>query len=196
MKKIAYFIGSCAGILISLTSLSEAAVIVLNNMNTAMIRQPVTAVIVDTNGNSFEQTYYYEPSLNGVDIGLTNPGESIYFPDYNARYLWNNGYWVNEQGYYWNNGRYTYVDHPHWHDHWHGYWNNHRGNYSYHSSDVTINNYNNSNPNPKTYNYNQTHQSSQPKLNYNSSAQQNEAHYHTHQTHQHVHSTSSKNHSH
>ncbi len=84
-------------------------------------RQPVQAVFIDANGNSVERTCCYNSEVGGIDIGDTTYS-SVYFPGNNVRYLYADGYWVDESGYYWNGGRRYYYDHPGWNDHWHGYW--------------------------------------------------------------------------
>lgn len=106
----------------SISSKLPAGVIVFNGGLVAYSsQQPINAVFTDSDGNSYQQTVYYNPAIGGVDIG--NPGSyvSVYFPTLGSAYLWNNGYWVGEDGYYWNNGTRVYVG-PNWNDHWHAYW--------------------------------------------------------------------------
>jgi hypothetical protein len=97
-------------------------------------QQPVRAVFVDAYGNTVEKTCYFNPELGGVDIGDASY-TSVYFPDNNVRYMYANGFWIGEDGYYWNGGRRYYYDHPGWRDHWHGYWGGH--------TNVYINEHNN-----------------------------------------------------
>jgi hypothetical protein len=48
--------------------------------------------------------------------------QSVFFPQFDARYLKWNGYWVNEQGFYWNEGARFRVKHPRWGEYWDQYW--------------------------------------------------------------------------
>ncbi len=100
----------------------DAAVVVFDQagMNSA---QPIEATIVDSNGNTFQQTVYYDPSIGGVDMNANwaGPNASIYFPTLGTGYVWYNGYWVNPEGYYWNNGARYYVG-PTWNGYWANYW--------------------------------------------------------------------------
>ncbi len=120
----------------------EAAIVVIGGPGVALTyRQPVQAVIVDNNGNRYEQTVYYDPAMGGVDVDTTwaGPNASVYFPAYGTRYLWYNGYWVDQAGYYWNGGNRIYIGHPYWHDHWAGYWNGYgHGHGWYHSSPEVV----------------------------------------------------------
>lgn len=88
------------------------------------VGEPIKAIIVTPDGNTVEQTVPYNPTLGGVDInaGLVGANASIYFPSLNAGYVWYDGHWVDNEGYYWNNGARVYVNHPHWHEYWGGYW--------------------------------------------------------------------------
>lgn len=120
MKKIVML--SVIAFSLSLNHALQAGVIVLGGPSAAFTpQQPITAVVTDSNGNSSEQTVYYNPTYGGVDIGNPGPYVSVYFPTLSTGYLWNNGFWVGEDGYYWNNGARVYVG-PQWHDHWHNYW--------------------------------------------------------------------------
>lgn len=86
--------------------------------------QPIQAVVVDSAGNNFQQTIYYDPAIGGVDLDTNwaGPNASVYFPTLGTGYVWYNGYWVDQAGYYWNGGRRVYVGHPHWGNFWVGYW--------------------------------------------------------------------------
>lgn len=90
-------------------------------------RQPIQAVIVDSNGNASEQTFYYNPDIDGVDIdaSMAGPDASIYFPSLGTGYIWYNGYWVDQDGYYWNGQARIFINHPHWKERWTGYWDAH-----------------------------------------------------------------------
>lgn len=90
-------------------------------------RQPVQAVIVAPGGGTVQQTVYYDPSLGGVDLDASwaGPNASIYFPAYQTSYVWYNGFWVDQAGYYWDGSRRVYIAPAYWHDHWAGYWHNH-----------------------------------------------------------------------
>jgi len=104
----------------------NAGIIYFGPSVTFTAQQPVRAVIVDADGNAIEKTYTYDPSVGGVDLGIPGgPATSIYFPDTNVRYLWSNGCWVGEDGYYWNHGNRVYIQNPEWRTHWNGYWTTH-----------------------------------------------------------------------
>jgi hypothetical protein len=107
------------------TSQAEAAVVVVDQPGVVLnSRQSLPVVVVDSNGNTFQQTVYYDPSLGGIDLNTSwaGPNASVYFPTLNTGYVWYNGYWVNPAGYYWNGGRRYYVG-PTWNNYWVGYWN-------------------------------------------------------------------------
>lgn len=109
------------------SNVGDAAVIYLGENVTVPTEQPINAIIVDGNGNTVEKVFYYNPSLGGVDIGGSWDAEctSIVLPDYNVRYLWAGGYWLDEGGYYWLGGRRYFYNYPGWGVHWSGYWSNH-----------------------------------------------------------------------
>ena len=107
---------------------SEAAVVTIGGPGIVLAnRQPVQAVIVGPNGNSIQQTVYFDPALGGVnlDTSWAGPNASVYFPAYQTSYIWYNGFWVDQAGAYWDGGKRVYITHPHWHDYWGGYWHNH-----------------------------------------------------------------------
>lgn len=113
---------------IGFTSKTEAAVVTIGGPGISLTyRQPVQTVVVDTNGNTLQQTVYYDPAIGGVnlDTSWAGPNASVYFPAYQTGYVWYNGFWVDHAGYYWDGGRRVYLNHPHWGDHWSGYWHNH-----------------------------------------------------------------------
>lgn len=127
MKKSALLIATFS-LAMSFAAQSEAIAIRIGGPDIVFSnRQPVIVVIVDSNGNTYEQTYYYDPSLGGLDIdpSFAGPGASIYIPSLGMGYLWYNGYWVDQQGYYWNGRERVYINYPDWHEHWHGYWEKH-----------------------------------------------------------------------
>jgi len=130
MRKIASLLLS----MLALSALANGAVVYLKPDVAIPADKPVRAIIVDANGNTYEKEYQYNPAITGVDIGDTLDVESnsIFFPDYDVRYLWSNGHWLDENGYYWTGGHRYYYDHPNWHEHWNTYWNNHWSN-SWHS---------------------------------------------------------------
>jgi hypothetical protein len=107
----------------------EAAVIVIGGGATLTDRQPIQAVVIDSNGNRYNQTVYYNPAIGGVDIDTAGFGSnaSVYFPAYGTRYICYNGFWVDEAGYYVDGGQRFYVNHPYWGDHWAGYWGHYGG---------------------------------------------------------------------
>lgn len=103
---------------------ATAAVVVLDQGGATLTsQQPIQAVIVDSNGNSFQQTVYYNPSAGGIDLDTSwaGPNASVYFPSLNTGYVWYNGYWVSPEGYYWNGGNRLYVG-PTWNNYWTNYW--------------------------------------------------------------------------
>ncbi len=107
----------------------EAAIIQIGGPGVVISQaQPVQVVIVDSNGNTYEQTAYYDSSIGGVNIDTrwAGPGASIYIPTLGLGYLWYNGFWVDQEGYYWNGQSRVYISDPQWRDHWHHYWNDHR----------------------------------------------------------------------
>ncbi|WP_068471221.1 hypothetical protein [Candidatus Protochlamydia phocaeensis] len=126
MKKAGICLAAFAASMLFLSDM-QAGVVVFGPQVTIAYRQPVQAIIVDGSGNTYEKVFYYDPAIGGVDLGPSYAAAdtSIYFPNYNVRYIWYNGYWVNEEGCYWDGGRCVYIDHPHWRVYWTGYWNNH-----------------------------------------------------------------------
>lgn len=120
----------------------DAAVVLLGGPGVVInYHQPIQAVIVDTNGNTFEQTVCYDPAIGGVNLNTAwaGPNASVYFPAYRTGYIWNNGYWVDQTGFYWNGERRVYMSHPNWNNHWAGYWQGHPHGGVYHSGpDVSV----------------------------------------------------------
>lgn len=104
----------------------EAAVIPLPGLSIAP-QTPLQAIIVDSYNNTYQQIVYYDPSIAGVDLNLNwaGPNASIYFPELGLGYLWYNGYWVDETGYYWDQGRRVYIGYPAWNNYWTTYWRGH-----------------------------------------------------------------------
>jgi hypothetical protein len=102
----------------------EAAVVLLGRPGIVMNPQPVQAIIVDSNGNTIQQTVYYDPAIGGVNLETSwaAPNASVYFPAFDTGYVWYNGYWVDHTGYYWDGGRRVYIGHPNWGNFWVGYW--------------------------------------------------------------------------
>src|ERR1700678_4280897 len=74
-------------------------------------QQPIQVFITDSNGNNYVQSAYYDPAIGGINIDTSwaGPNASIYIPSLNMGYLWYNGYWVDESGYYWNGTRRVYI---------------------------------------------------------------------------------------
>lgn len=91
-------------------------------------RMPIPVLIIDSSGKSMEQTANYEPASGGIDIDTSwaGPNASIIIPVLGVKYLWNNGKWVDEEGYYWDGSRRTMVSDPKWKEQWTKYWNEHR----------------------------------------------------------------------
>lgn len=109
----------------------EAAVIRIGGSGMVISQaQPVQVIIFDSNGNTYEQTAYFDPSSEGINIDTSwaGPGASIYIPSLGLGYLWYNGFWVDQEGYYWNGPRRVYIADPQWKEHWRHYWHKHRHN--------------------------------------------------------------------
>lgn len=110
------------------TAQSEAVAVRIGSPRiTFTPKQPIQAIIVDSNGNATEQTFYYNADIDGVDIAesMGGPDASIYFPSLGTGYIWYNGNWVDQEGYYWNGAERISINHPQWKDRWTGYWNDH-----------------------------------------------------------------------
>lgn len=107
------------------TAAVQAEVIMLDEPTEVIdSRQRVDAILTDKNGKIIEEDFYYEPTLAGVDIGPSNENiESVFFPEFNALFLKWSGNWVDENGYYWSDGKRYKVKHPRWGEHWEQYWN-------------------------------------------------------------------------
>lgn len=130
------------GTFLALTFSVDAAVIYLGDGVVVPPEKPINAIIVDANGTTSEKVFYYNPAVSGVDIGSgwDVDSTSIFFPDYNVRYLWSGGYWVDGAGYYWVGGHRFHYDFPGWSVHWNGYWSNHwhdswHAHWAYHHDD-------------------------------------------------------------
>lgn len=87
---------------------------------------PVDAIVVDKDGNMSERQYTYDPNRGGVVINnyyqVAGPDCSLYFPAFGVGFLWNNGFWVDSQGYYWNGIGFGFVGYGYWNSHWNYYW--------------------------------------------------------------------------
>lgn len=83
------------------------------------------AIVVDPNGNVTEQECTYDPQTQVVVVDSQNSGEnaSVFFPLLSMGFLWWDGYWVDRDGYYYNNNRWVRVNDDHWDNHWNNYWN-------------------------------------------------------------------------
>jgi len=105
----------------------QAKVIVFNSPSiTLTAQQPIKAIFTDSQGNTYQQTVYYNSVVGGVNIDNSSNYVSVYFPTIGSSYLWNNGYWVDKEGYYWSSGI-RYQAGPSWHDHWNSHWNGRHG---------------------------------------------------------------------
>lgn len=87
-------------------------------------RQNIEVVIIDSQGHIYHQVVPYNPEIGGIDINIAEfgPHSSIYFPDLGFGYVWYNGYWVSEEGYYWDGQRRVYINDPNWKNYWVHYW--------------------------------------------------------------------------
>lgn len=87
-------------------------------------REPIEVLITDSYGNTYRQIVDYDPLIGGIDIDTSwaGPYASIYLPAWGIGYIWYNGYWVDELGYYWNGPRCLYIDYPRWDNFWVTYW--------------------------------------------------------------------------
>ena len=96
-------------------------------------RQSLEIVIIDANGNAFKQPAYYNPLAGGLEMDAkwAGPNASIYIPNWKTGYIWHNGHWIDEAGYYWDGSRKTASEIPDWRnqwvDYWHKYWHDRRG---------------------------------------------------------------------
>lgn len=88
------------------------------------MRQQVNVIMTHEDGTIEEKNFYYEPTLAGIDI--RKPASdivSLFVPEFDTRYIrWGNQ-WVNEKGYYWDQGNRLLVKHPRWGEYWDNYWN-------------------------------------------------------------------------
>lgn len=128
MKKLSCLILLSSALSLGLTADAEAIVINLGGSEAAFTdQQAIQVVIVDGNGNAVERTVNYNPSLGGIDIDASwaGPNASIYVPNLNQSYLFYNGYWIDQNGYYWNNGQRQSLNDPQWNTHWSHYWEAH-----------------------------------------------------------------------
>ncbi len=91
-------------------------------------RQPMLAIITDSDGYVYRQIVYFDPATSQIDLDLSTagPNASIYIPALNVRYVLFNGYWVDESGYYWDGSQRTYVNNPNWNEYWTSYWHTHK----------------------------------------------------------------------
>lgn len=104
----------------------QSTIIKINNPSIILNDvRPIHVIIIDQNRNSYEETVYYDPALGGIDVdtALVGPNASIYIPDLDLGYIWYNGFWVDQDGYYWNGERRVYIENPSWKRHWEAYWN-------------------------------------------------------------------------
>lgn len=86
--------------------------------------QSVDVVIVDSQGKVYQQTAHYDPIQGGIDIDVAGAGAnaSFYVPSWKTGYVWYNGFWVDEHGYYWGPSGKVAINVPNWRNHWVGYW--------------------------------------------------------------------------
>lgn len=128
MKKLPCLILLSSALALSFAGEAEAALLNIDVQGQVLAdQQPIQAVIVDSNGNTYERTVYFNPQVGGIDIDTSwaGPSASIFFPSLNQSYVWYNGFWVDQRGYYWNNGQRLYLNDPQWQVHWHHYWEAH-----------------------------------------------------------------------
>lgn len=96
----------------------------------SMINNPqsLVVVIVDPSGNVQQQSVYYDPTKGGIDIHTPVGGDnaSIYIPAWRTGYVWLNGHWVDETGYYWEGRTKKTAGIPNWNQYWSGYWGKYR----------------------------------------------------------------------
>jgi hypothetical protein len=107
---------------------AEAAIIKIESPGTVIDnRQPLLAIITDSNGNVYRQMVYYDPATAEIDIDLNlAPNTSIFIPALNVRYILYNGFWVDQTGYYWNGTQRVFVNDPNWNVYWTRYWDTHK----------------------------------------------------------------------
>src|SRR5262245_52905375 len=87
--------------------LSAAVVQIVDNGRVIVPTGPVQAIVTTSDGTITEKTFTYDPQLGGVNVNVSEPVESIFFPDYGTRYIYWNGFWVNDTGYYWYGNRWV-----------------------------------------------------------------------------------------
>src|SRR5271170_5751283 len=65
----------------------------------------VKAIIVDKKGDMTQTEYVCDPDQGGVVINNNEAdwgeGASLFFPAFEMGLLWDDGVWVDEEGYYW-----------------------------------------------------------------------------------------------
>ena len=110
----------------------------------------VQAIVLDSNGNMTEEEYTYDPDTQVIVINSGGDNASVFFPLFATGFIWWNGYWVNREGYYYDNDRWVHVDDHDWDGHWNGYWNNHWDNHWH-------NHWNNHHGDPNFHYRNQEH---------------------------------------
>ncbi len=80
--------------------------------------EPIDAIVVDKNGVMEQTQYPYDLDQGGVVINsddeVFGEGASIFFPAFEVGLLWWGGYFVDNEGLYWNGHQYEHVQDPNW----------------------------------------------------------------------------------
>ncbi len=100
--------------------------LVVDNATAAKLHNgdQVSAIVIDNDGTMSEQNLIYDAALQALTTTKTYSGENVsYFaPSLNLHYLWWDGHWVDSEGFYWENGKWTTIGVHNWNDYWDHYW--------------------------------------------------------------------------
>lgn len=111
------------------TAQGEAAIIRIEQPAGIVISapQPIEVIVIDSYGNAHQQIGYYDPVTGGLSIDTSWAGldTSIYIPAFGTGYIWYNGYWIDQSGYYWDGTQRIYINYPQWNVYWRNYWHKH-----------------------------------------------------------------------
>lgn len=110
------------GALLSFFGSGEAAIVNLQEGPGLGDSQAIPVVVFYTNGTTAQRQAYYNPAVGGLEIDTAGNVAAVYLPTFGIRYILWNGYWVNQQGYYWNNGVSTPITIADWNGYWDSYW--------------------------------------------------------------------------
>ncbi len=105
---------------------SSQTTVVVPNPPAIDQKTPVDTIITQPDGTVIEKQYIYDPDTNSIliDSEYSQENASLFFPGFELGFLFAGGYWVDHDGYYWNDNHWTYTNNENWNDHWNGYWHN------------------------------------------------------------------------